>query len=53
MCIEAQIHESLLKRLRPEIGSGLPLFTNCREEFFSETRLLVGASAYHYAGPVP
>jgi len=39
MCIVAQIHESLLKRLRPEIGSGLPLFTNCREEFFSETGL--------------
>jgi hypothetical protein len=38
MCFEAQSHETSLKRLRPQIGSGLPLFTSCLEEVFSETQ---------------
>jgi hypothetical protein len=39
MCFEAQSHETSLKRLRPQIGSGLPLFTSCLEEVFSETHI--------------
>src|SRR5215204_3778960 len=32
MCLEAQTHNSLLKRLRPELGRGLPLFTHLPRE---------------------
>jgi hypothetical protein len=39
MYAEAQSHESLLKRWHPELGRGLPLFTSCLEEVFSETQL--------------
>ena len=36
MCIEAQIHESSLKRLRPQLGKGLPLSSKFSEGGFSE-----------------